>query len=71
MTQEEQIKVCEKVSRFMWEEFDKYSMDMGDAMCIVSAVADHTIRTLCKMTGEDYKETTKYFCDVMLDNSEL
>ena len=71
MTQEEQIKVCEKVSRFMWKEFDKYSMDMGDAMCIVSAVVDHTIRTLCKMTGEDYKETMKYFCDVMLDNSEL
>lgn len=71
MTQEEQIKVCEKVSRFMWEEFNKYSMVMGDAMCIVSAVVDHTIRTLCKMTGEDYKETTKYFCDTMLDNSEL
>lgn len=71
MTQEEQIKVCEKVSRFMWEEFDKYSMYMGDAMCIVSAVVDHTIRTLCKMTGEDYKETTKYFCDTMLENSEI
>ena len=71
MTQEEQIKVCKNVSRFMWEEFDKYDMDMGDAMCIVSAVVDHTIRTLCKMTGEDYKETTKYFCDTMIGNSEL
>lgn len=71
MTQEEQIKVCEKVSRFIWEEFDKHDMELSDAMIIVSAVVDYTISMLCKMTGEDYKETIKYFCDTLVENSKI
>lgn len=68
MTLEEQIKIAEKVSKFMWQEFDKHELEMGEAMCIVSAVTDHTIRTLCKMCDEDFKETLKYFCDTLIDN---
>ena len=55
----------------MWEEFDKHNMELSDAMIIVSAVVDHTISMLCKMTGEDYKETTKYFCDTLVENSKI
>ena len=71
MTLEEQIKIAEKVSKFMWQEFNKKEMDMGEAMCILSAVADHTIRTCCKMCNEDYKETLKFFCDTLLKNAEF
>lgn len=68
MTHEELTQVCEKFIKNIWQEFDEHSMDMGDALSIIGVVVEHTIHTLCTMTGYDLTETTENFCDALLTN---